>query len=266
MASTEKIIEKNQKTNEYSNFGEFVIDKNLELKYPKTEIKIEKKSENQFSYYRKNSEGKITKKIIPRLEKDLKIELAPILPINLPAKKTNDLMLLRLAKPIFLEKKSKIDILVQFPIEIGVFILNQTDDSPDFFDCFTCEPMHSRFALYGTPEFGNLCMYSKVNVVEKTEKEPFIYAFMKISIANELNKGKTIGKFVFPVTNHDIYYKDGDDNAHIDDIKATMKEEYSKEIIEITHVEFSEKEKNWKLAPNLSKTEEQKFVMEKGFD
>lgn len=266
MATTDELKQQNQETEKFSNYGTYSVFDKLELKLPKTEIKIEQKSENQFTYFRKNSEGKITNKIIPRQGRDLHIELAPILPLNLPAKKTNDLMFLRLANPIFVEKKSKIDILVQFPIEIGVYIVNQHDNTLDFFDCFTCEPMHSRFALYGTPEHGNLCMYGKVGMADKTEKESYIYALMKISISNELDNGATVGKFVFPVTNHDIYYKDESNEAHIDDIEATLKSAIANDIVEIKHVEFSEKNKDWKLAPRSSKTEKQTFVMERGFD
>ena len=267
MASTE-LKEEKQKTGEFSNFGEYIIDENLELKYPKTEIKIEKISENQFSYYRKNSQNEITNKIIPRTGQELKIEIAPILPLNLPSKKTNDLMFLRLAKSIYVEKNSNIDILIQFPIEIGVYITNTSDNSKNFFDCFTCEPMHSRFALYGTPEIGNLCMYSKVGVLDKSEHEPYIYALMKVSISNQLDKGVVIGKFVFPVTNHNIYYKNGDNVAHIDDIKAIVQKGYKDNVIEIEQIDYSKKNKDQLLiAPNTSTSSNKgKFVMERGFD
>ena len=52
--------------------------------------------------------------------------------------------------------KSTVNVIIQFPVEIGIFVINLSDDSKDLFDCFTCEPMHSRFALYGTPEKGKL--------------------------------------------------------------------------------------------------------------
>ena len=269
ISSEEKIKEKDQESKIFSNYGEYSVVEKLELKLPKTEITIERKSENQFSYYRKNSQGDIANKIIPRTGKDLKIELAPILPLNLPAKKTNDLMFLRLAKPIYVEKNSNIDILVQFPIEIGVYITNTSDNSKDFFDCFTCEPMHSRFALYGTPEVGHLCMYSKVGVVDKSENEPYIYAFMKISISNQLAKGVLIGKFVFPVTNHNIYYKNDDNVAHIDDIKAIIQNGPRSDVIEIEHMDYSNKsDGQLKLSPNtsISSNNNSKFVMERGFD
>ena len=265
--SEEKLKEKDEAPQKYSHYGEYTVVEKLELNLPKTEIVIERKNENQFSYYRKDSQGNITNKIIPRTGKDLKIELAPILPLNLPAKKTNDLMFLRLAKQIYIEKDSKTDILVQFPIEIGVYI-KSSDNAHDFFDCFTCEPMHSRFALYGTPEFGNLCMYSKVGIVDKTENDPYIYAFMKISISNQLPKGVTIGKFVFPVTDHNVYYEDGTNEAHIDDIRASIRSDNIRDVIRIKHLEYSEKsKKNIKISPKTStSTSQPAFVMERGFD
>ena len=205
---------------EYSGFGQYDISDKLQLRLPKTEIDIEIKGNNRFSYYRKNSEDQEIRKTIPQSSGKIKIELCPVLPLNLPAKKTNDLIFLRLAESIFVEKNSKADILVQFPIEIGVFVVN-SDGSKDFFDCFTCEPMHSRFALYGTPDNGKLCMYGKVSLLEESARpEPYIFAKMGITITNELSEGTFVGKVVFPVTHHNVYYLNDTSDAHIDDIEA----------------------------------------------
>lgn len=256
---------KNQK--QYSTYGKYVISDMLELHLPKTHIMIEKK-ENKFSYYRKNSEDQELRKSIPVKKDKIRIELAPVLPLNLPAKKTNDLMFLRLNESIFVEKNSTTSILVQFPIEIGVFVVN-SDNTRDFFDCFTCDPMHSRFALYGTPENGKLCMYGKVSLLEELEKpESYIFAKMRATITNPLNKGVTIGKLVFPVTYHNIYYMDETSDAHIDDIDAVIRKEPIGKIIEINHdADYSKKENNWKLAPRTDiNVEKRKFTMDKGFD
>jgi len=251
---------------EYSNYGEYSVSDKLELSLPKTQIIIEKK-ENRFSYYRKNSEGQEITKSIPSKKEKVRIEIAPILPLNLPAKKTNDLIFLRLAESIFVEKNSKADILVQFPIEIGVFVVN-SDGSKDFFDCFTCKPMHSRFALYGTPDNGKLCMYGKVSLLEESTKpEPYIFAKIRITITNELNEGASVGKIVFPVTHHNIYYMNSASDAHIDDIEAFIKKESTLKIMKIKHVEYSKKDNNWKLAPRAdTKAEKRKFEMDRGFD
>ncbi|HET6517564.1 MAG TPA: DUF432 domain-containing protein [Nitrosopumilaceae archaeon] len=259
-------FESKQKHSQYSGFGTYTITDTLELSLPKTEITITHESDNKFSYRRKNSDDQITNKLVSSNSNSLKIELAPILPLNLPAKKTNDLMFLRLQKQVFVGKKSKLDILVQFPIEIGVFVVDDSG-SFDFFDCFTCEPMHSRFALYGTPEKGNLCMYSKVEILDKHEPQDYVYAIIKITIDNPLDKGVKVGKFVFPVTYHDIYYKDGSSESHIDDIEMQIDEQILGKVAKISHVTFKNKDQNLKLAPrSTEKTEKLEFLMDRGFD
>ena len=259
-------LESEKKQTKYSGFGTYTITDTLELSLPKTEITITHESDNKFSYRRKNSENEITNKLISASSNSLKIELAPILPLNLPAKKTNDLMFLRLKKQVFVSKKSKLDILVQFPIEIGVFVSDDSD-SFDFFDCFTCEPMHSRFALYGTPEKGNLCMYSKVSLLTKHDSQDYVYAIMKATIDNPLDKGVQVGKFVFPVTYHDIYYKNESSEAHIDDIEMKIDEQITGEVAKISHMSFKQKDQIWKLAPRSTvKTEKLEFLMDRGFD
>ncbi|MHA7647774.1 DUF432 domain-containing protein [Nitrosopumilus sp. S4] len=249
----------------YSGYGEYSISDKLELKLPKTEINIEKKSDNRFSYYRKNSKNQEIRKSIPKSDGNIKIEMCPILPLHLPAKKTNDLIFLRLAESIFAEKQSNINILIQFPIEIGIYIINQSDGTKDLFDCFTCEPMHSRFALYGTPEKGNLCMYSKVKLLEKDESYPYIFAKMRVSITNELDTGITIGKLVFPITNFNIYYLNDSSEVHIDDVSGIVKSSPGENVIDIARNEFTNKEGEWKLVSYSSK-EKVTFTMDRGFD
>ncbi|MCV0391675.1 MAG: DUF432 domain-containing protein [Nitrosopumilus sp.] len=250
---------------EYSGYGEFSISDKLELRLPRTEIYIEKKPDNRFSYYRKNSQNQEIRKSIPKSNGNIKIEMCPILPLNLPAKKTNDLIFLRLAESIFVEKHSTINFLIQFPIEIGIYIINQSDGTKDLFDCFTCEPMHSRFALYGTPEKGNLCMYSKVKLLEKDEFYPYTFAKMRVFITNELNSGILIGKLVFPITDFNIYYLNGSSEVHIDDVTGNVKHISGEDVIDISRNEFDKKNGDWKLVSYSSK-EKVNFVMDRGFD
>ena len=72
-----------------SNYGLYDLESDLELFLPNTVIKFHRISDNAFSYFRKNSEGKIVEKIIPVKSQNLKIELAPIRPLNHPARRTN---------------------------------------------------------------------------------------------------------------------------------------------------------------------------------
>ncbi|MDX1596849.1 MAG: DUF432 domain-containing protein, partial [Nitrosopumilaceae archaeon] len=177
-------------SSDLSRYGKFDVEDSLELSYPETDIKFRREKDGTFSYYRKNMEGNTTEKIVTRPKGDLRIEVCPVLPINLPAKKTNDLMFLRFEKQIYVSKKSKVDIFVPFPIEIGVFVIND-DGKSSLLDCFTCEPIHSRFGLYGTPDNGHLCMYAKVPI--RKHRESFIFALTKISITNDTDSGQLMG-------------------------------------------------------------------------
>lgn len=72
----------------FSKYGLYTVNENLELTLPETIIKFERIGENAFSYFREDSEGKIIEKMIPAKSNELKIELAPIRPLNHPARRT----------------------------------------------------------------------------------------------------------------------------------------------------------------------------------
>ncbi len=250
----------------YSGYGKYDVSDKLELSLPKTEIRIERKSNDTLSYYRKNAEDAEVRKSFPNSSKNVSLELCPVLPLHLPAKKTHDLIFLRLAESIFLEKNSTASFVIQFPMEIGVFVINSSDGSKELFDCFTCEPMHSRFALYGTPENGNLCMYSKVKLLEETDSDPYVYAKMRVTLNNELDHGVFVKKLVFPIAEHTIYYAEKSSEVHIDDIKGVIKPATNNEVIEINREEYAKKDNDLKLVSYSSSKENKSFTMEKGFD
>jgi len=252
--------------NDHSGYGKYEISDKLELNLPKTEINIERKSDGRLSYYRKNSENNEIQKSIPNSSKKVQIELCPILPLHLPAKKTNDLIFLRLTESIYVGKNSTANVVIQFPIEIGIFVINSNDGSKELFDCFTCEPMHSRFALYGTPEKGNLCMYSKVRLLEKNDSNPYLFARMMITLINELDHGAFVRKLVFPITEHVIYYAKNSSVVHIDDIKGVIKSVTNNEIIEINREDYSKKDDGWELVSYSNKKDNKLFIMDRGFD
>lgn len=235
---------------EFSTYGNYAVRDNLVLSFPKTQIKIQRMSTNIFTYFRRNADGQITEKIITTSSDSLELEICPVLPMNLPARKTNDLMFLRFEKQVYVSRNSAIDIFAPFPIEIGVFVeANQKDAA--FLDCFTCESLHSRFGLYGSPANGNLCMYAKVPV--QKHRESFIYALTKISIKNKTNKGVLVGKVVFPVSEHNMYYVDKTTEAHIDDLEMIIEDELGKNIATVTCMEYTKEKQNWRIAPSIEK-------------
>ena len=251
------------KISDLSKYGEFDVDGSLDLFYPETMLKFNREDDGTFSYYRKNMEGNTTEKIITSPTGKLRVEICPILPINLPAKKTNDLMFLRFEKQIYVSKNSKVEIFVPFPIEIGVFVVNG-DEKSALLDCFTCEPIHSRFGLYGTPDHGHLCMYTKVPI--RKHRESFIFALTKITIINNTNSGQLVGRIVFPVTEHNMYYVENSTEAHIDDLSMTIESDLGKIVARVSKVNYTPKS-NWKIAPSVATKEAFKeFLMDRGID
>ena len=104
----------------FSKYGLYTVNENLELSLPQTMIKFERIGENAFSYFRQDSEGKIIEKMIPATSNELKIELAPIRPLNHPARRTG-YVFLKFDKEIYLSQSSAASIFVHCPIEIGIF-------------------------------------------------------------------------------------------------------------------------------------------------
>lgn len=247
----------------FSSYGTYTVKESLSLRLPDTQIQLQKLDANHFSYFRKDSKQNTTEKIVQSKNNALNIQICPVLPLNLPAKKTNDLIFLRMAHQLFVSPKSNMDIIVQFPIEIAIYV--KLEDSSDMLDVITCEPMHSRFALYGTPEGGRLCMYSKVSRVGNNNLDSYVWAKMKVSIQNELDHGVKIGKFVFPLTSHQVYYKENTSEVHIDDLNARIYSEPAGEMVELKQTDFARKSEKWHLSSPMA-DKPQTFVMEKGFD
>ncbi len=104
----------------YSKYGEYAIVDRLELTLPETIVKIERIGEHAFSYFRQDSEGKIIEKMIPAKSNELKIELAPIRPLNHPARRTG-YVFLKFDKEIYLSQNSAASIFCSLSDRSGSF-------------------------------------------------------------------------------------------------------------------------------------------------
>ena len=231
----------------YSKYGIYTIFDSEDILLPNIEIKIKRISENVFSYNRKDTEDNISEQMIPTKSNKLTIELSPIRPLNYPARRTN-YVYLDLDTPIFLSEGSAATIFARCPIEIGVFIVH--DKHKDSLDWFTCDPVSSRFGLYGLPESGTLCKYAKSEIVESYEDSiPFVNAVLKINLQNDLDEGHSISKIVFPISDNSIYYKNS--RAIIDSVTAVLRRKLTLEILDV----FSKPaQTDWTLAPTYEST------------
>ena len=230
------------KQSNFSKYGSYTVNDSLNLTLPKTIIKFEKTRENTFSYFREDSEGKTIKKVIPAKSNELKIELAPIRPLNHPARRTGYIFL-KFDKEIYLSPNSTASIFVHTPIEIGVFLVHNS--KPESLDWITCNPLNSRFGLYGPPDSGTLCKYAKVPLATNlSDSVPYVDAAMKIIIENNLESGHTISKVIFPITDNSLYYKDS--KSILDGIKITLKK---RAVVSIADVQADVITTDWRKSP-----------------
>ena len=248
------------KIKNFSKYGRYSVKDELELEFPSTKISISRIDNEKFSYKRTNSENESINKIISAKSPGFGIEVAPVIPVNLPKHKT-DFLFLRLTEKLFLNKNSSAEIFIPLPIEIGVFYIE--NNKAETFDFFTCDPLHSRYGLYGPPEEGILCKYAKVSLMNANEESPFVYAKMRVFVHNELDKGVSLGKIVFPVTDHELYYKDT--NVLVDNLKVAIKHRGALELVEVIQ-DTIQKPNGWTKSPTHRHKTDHKFSMEKGFD
>ena len=232
---------------QFSNYGVYDVDDSLVLSLPDTDIKIERIGDNAFSYFRKNADGDIVEKMIPLKSDKIKIELAPIRPLNHPARRTN-YVFLKFDKEIYLSSNSAASIFVHCPIEIGIFLIHDSDK--ESLDWFTCDSLNSRFGLYGPPDTGTLCKYAEVTLAtDLTDSIPYVEGVMKIIIENNLNSGQTVSKVIFPITDNSLYYENS--KIILDGLRVTLRK---RAVVSIADVKSESVDTTWTKSPTWEDT------------
>lgn len=243
-----------------SRFGRYQLEEELVLDLPGNTITIHDLGNGRI-LYKRNSGNETVKKLVQAKLETRQIELAPVLPVHIPAYKT-DFFFMRFEEPLYMEEGSSIETTLAFPIEVGLFFVHQ--DKTSRFDFFSCDPTNSRFGLYGTPEDGKLCKYATISLTgTHVLPQPFTHAQFKLKIANELEESVRVGKIVFPVTDHDLYYLEN--QVVMDGLDATIKNRVGLHVIE-TVQNPTVKQTEWNLAPRDTEKTDYKFSMERGFD
>lgn len=245
--------------NQYANFGKYDVNGILVLSVPNNIMTISAIGENKFSYVRKNAQNETIKKIINTDSDLFQIELAPLLPLHTPSYKT-DFFFLRFMEQLLIAEDSSANLSIPFPIEIGLYLVGKTENG--LVDSFSCDPANSRFALYGTPEEGKLCKYAQISYEGKGDPQPYIHAEFEIKIVNELEEAVSVGKIVFPASDHDLYF-DGN-KATMDGLLAKIKNRVGLHVIET--IQNPVKPDGWMLASRGKEKTDYKYSMERGFD
>ena len=239
-----------EETRQYSKYGIYEIDDKLDLFFPSVEVRISKRDEESFSYLRKDAEGNMIEKIIPSLSKKMVIEVAPIRPLNYPARRTN-FVYLQFDKEVFLSEDATTTFLVRCPIEVGIFLVHNSHK--DSMDWFTCDPSSSRFGLYGSPDTGKLCKFYKVPIVKsELDSEPHISCVMRVNFENLLERGYSVTKAIFPITDHFLYYKD--EKAQLDSLNVKLRKRIAIEYIETSEIRLTVSD--WTRSPSWEKDTE----------
>ena len=213
-------------------YGIYEIGENTEFLFPSIKARIETDQENNFVYSRVDSEGNTVEKIIPSDKDKITIEIAPIRPLNYPARRTN-FVYLDFDKEVFLSEGATTTFVVRCPVEIGIFLVH--DSHKDSMDSFTCDPSRARFGLYGSPDTGILCKYFKVPIV-KSELDSQLYysCTVRLNFENQLERGYAIKKVVFPITDHTLYYEK--EKAQLDSLQIKLRKRGVVEFAEAAEV------------------------------
>ena len=231
----------------FSNFGMYDVENSLDLTFPNNTIKLEKIGENAFSYIRKDAEENIVEKMIPAKSNQIQVEVAPIRPLNHPARRTN-YVFLKFDKEIYLSHNSAASIFVHCPIEIGIFLIHKSDR--ESLDWVTCNPLNSRFGLYGQPDTGTLCKYAEVSLAtDYQDSVPYVEGVMKIVIENTLDSGQTVSKVIFPITDNSLYYENS--KTVIDGIRVTLRK---RAVVSIADVKTDPLSTDWTKSPTWEDT------------
>lgn len=257
--SIEKEVSQKYPQESFSNYGIYTIKDSLQFALPNTVISFQRLGKDKYSYSRENSQSTPVEDYIAIRTADLEVEFAPTYPINVPAYRT-DYVFLKFEKSIFVSMKSSTEIFVPVPIENAfVFTGSEIREHVDVFSCF---PSNSRYGLYGPPEYGRLCKFAKIAISSNDKDfESFLFAKMKVKIENKYEEGVKVGHLIFPVTNHDLYYKDK--SAVFDTLKVIIKDRLGLVYANIEHEPISLK--GWTKAPRRKEKTDHEFSMKWGF-
>ena len=239
--------------NDFSAYGIYTIKDKAEFSFNGVTIKIEKIGEHVFSYFRKDTEDNLLKKVIPVSSSELTVEISPIRPLNYPARRAAHVYL-DFETPIFLSEGSAASVFVRCPVEIGIFLVH--DGHKDSLDWVDCEPQNARFCLYGSPESGTLCKYAPSEIVDSyDDSSAYTDGIIKVDLKNDLDKGLTISKIVFAANDVSVYYKNS--KAKFDSLKVVLKKKLTIEILDVTTEPI---QTDWVKSPTFEKVEHIKRV------
>lgn len=241
-------------------YGVFQLkDSKLEIELLEFKIKVDKIDDDKYVYSRLSDDKKIVSKVFTSKSPQVNLELAPLMPQNLPDRVTNYTML-KFNETLQIQKQSNTKFQILFPIEIGVFAV--IGETRSLIECFSGDPSKSRYGMYGTPEDGVLCKTFSTSLDSNEKQNPFLNSRISINFSNETESVVSLSKLVFLSTNHDVHYKSND--VVTDGIACVIKEIMGNQFAEI-NTQTSETPSEFSTSPRIDSKTSDQFTMDKGF-
>ncbi|AKB74675.1 hypothetical protein MSLAZ_1414 [Methanosarcina lacustris Z-7289] len=136
-----------------------------------------------------------------------RIIINPVEPLNTPKEITPNL-LIEFEKTLLLAEGDKKQIFLTFPIEIGVFISESKNKSPQLLDVFSLA--RQKFTLYGEVSNGVVCKHWRSSLYSSFPSlNPLQEGVMELTLRNVSSDWASISKAVFSAYGMKLYY-DGD--------------------------------------------------------
>lgn len=174
-------------------FGNYNIPVKIETG---VNISLEQEGEN-FIYHREV--GEVKEKVL--LGRCNRLILNPVEPVNTP-KHITRFLCIDFKKPVVVQPDTERNVLLKFPIEIGVFVAGK---SLEFIDVFSL--VKQKFTLYGDVDTGRICKQWKSDVYTSLpESDISREGIVELSIENSEKKWAEVNRVVLNADSMKIYY------------------------------------------------------------
>lgn len=174
----------------------------LPLKIEKEDFSLSFEKEKGDILYTRECLGETVSKTI--FAKKGKVLLNPVEPTNKP-KSITPYLYVELESPLIIEPKTNKTVFLTFPIEIGVYIVQ--DKKYQLIDVFSTSKQ--KFTLYGEPTEGIICRYWKSKIFSKTPSpSPLKEGVIELVLSNSNTAWVELKKAVFNAYGMKIFYSD----------------------------------------------------------
>lgn len=178
-------------------FGEYKL--NVKIEEEDLKLLVEGRGKRK-RYYRKVGEEEVEKFI--HADKG-KLVVCPVEPVNLPKEGVSEYLLVELDKPLIIEPKTESSVYLKFPIEVGVFLVDEID--VERIDIFT--KTMPKYILYGPPESGIICKWWNSSVYNEIPEVDKLYeGILRLDVKNAYEEWVEIKKVVLRAIDMKIFY------------------------------------------------------------